>query len=489
MINNTLVELFKSLNKSELRQFHDFLNSPFFNRKKQAVDLFNYLKDFYPDFDDVKKLDRKNVYMALYPGKPYNYGIMKNIIYELNLLGEKFLEIICYSENKSDQWRNLLTQLTERNLNKSFKKNLKKAELLIQRGTGDDAYFRYKMDIELLKFNYHIKNIGRIEKPKFDLNASKYLISFFLIKFFKINYNFLVHNVNFGVANDFRFLDEVLNYINKTPDVDSVILLYYKRFMLMYKENDTTYREFKKLVKEQFKHLARKEQFNTYNNLLNYCYGKIVSGESGYYKELFNIYNEMISNNIITVTENDYFDAVHFRLAAETGAILKKFEWTENFIKQFSEKLHPKIKANEINFAFAYYFFMRKNYDKAQHHLAQIHLHTAYDKVYLYIIQSMLLYETRQFENLISEVDSIRHFAINNKLLAAEHRNYLMKYVRYLNDLVRLKMKEHDDNEVGINKIKEILSSENGILEKNWLLEKLEELSGKKVQNKLSVSV
>jgi hypothetical protein len=113
----------------------------------------------------------------------------------------------------------------------------------------------------------------------------------------------------------------------------------------MYKEDETTYREFKKLVKEQITNFGRKEQFNSFNNLLNYCYGKIVSGDWSYYKELFDIYNEMIANKIITISENDYFDAVHFRLAAETGIKLKKLGWVKRFIEHYSEA--PKLRSNE----------------------------------------------------------------------------------------------------------------------------------------------
>lgn len=476
MINNILVELLRSFSNVELRQFEDFINSPSFNKKTAVVNLFNYLKNFHPQFDDREELDRRNIYRKLYPGKSYNYGIIKNIIYELNLLGEKFLEIKSFSENRLEQIRHLLAELTDRKLNKAFKKNLKKADYLLEHGTKDDLYFRNKMDIELLKFNFHIKNVSRTEKPKFDLLAGDYLISYFLTKFFKINYNNLVSRVNFGIFQDIRFLDEVLTYIQKTPEIDPIILLYYYSFMLMYKEDETSYREFKKLVKEQTTNLARKEQFNSFNNLLNYCYGKIISGDWSYYKELFDIYNEMIANKIITSAESDYFDAVHFRLAAETGIKLKKFGWVKQFIKQYSNKLHPKLKSNEINIALANYYLMKKNYDSAQKYLAQTRLYTAYDKVYIYIIQSMLHYETGQFENLLSEVDAIRHFISNDKILWIENRKSFLKYVRYLNDLVKLKIKEPSDSRSSIRKLEESLISEIGILEKGWLLEKMKEL-------------
>lgn len=474
MINTSLVDLLKSLNEEELLLFGDFLNSPFFNKKAAVVKLFDYLKNFHPNFNDVEKLKRENIYRAIYPDKPYSYGVMKNIIYELDLLGEKFLELIGYNENKPEQFKYLLTELTRRNLNKAFKKNFKKAGILLQQQRINDIYFRNKMDIELLKFNFDIKNIGRTEKF-FKPDAGKYLISYFMAKFFKINYNNVVNMLNFGSVGHIDFLDEVLGYIRKNPGIDPVIMLYYHNFMLLYKEDEVSYREFKQLVGEQNKNLDRREQFNRYNNLLNFCYGKIISGEPGYYKDLFDIYNEMIVNEIITVTEKDYLDAVHFRLAVETAVKLKRFKWAKQFIDNYSKKLSPNLKQNEINIALANYYLMKKNYDEAQKYLARTHLNTVYDKVYIYILQSMIYYETKQFETLIYEVDAIKHFITNDKILSLENKKSFQKYVKYLNELVKLNTKKQKDDNFSVKQLKERLSSEKGILEKAWLLEKVSE--------------
>jgi hypothetical protein len=184
----------------------------------------------------------------------------------------------------------------------------------------------------------------------------------------------------------------------------------------------------------------------------------------------------MLLNNIYTSAENNYFDAVHFRLAAETGIRLRKFDWSIQFIKKYSEKLNPELKQNETNIAFANYFFMRKNYYEAQNYLSLIHVKTVYDKIYIYIIQSMLYYETKQLESLISEIDAIKHFITNDKTLSVENRNSFQKYIRYVNELVKLNTHEHINRTVSINEIKKSLIPEKGVLEKQWLLEKLNEL-------------
>jgi len=89
----------------------------------------------------------------------------------------------------------------------------------------------------------------------------------------------------------------------------------------------------------------------------------------------------------------------------------------------------------------------------------------------------MLYYETKRFENLISEDDAIIHFITNDKILSLESKNRFRKYVKYLDKLIKLKTKEQKNIDLTLIKIKEQLISENEILEKAWLLEKLSEMS------------
>ncbi len=79
----------------------------------------------------------------------------------------------------------------------------------------------------------------------------------------------------------------------------------------------------------------------------------------------------------------------------------------------------------------------------------------------------------KQFEPLISEIDTIRHFITNDKILSIEIRNTFQKYIKYLHELVKLNTNNYSDKTVVINKLKKSLIPEKGILEKQWLLEKL----------------
>ncbi|MBK6772298.1 MAG: hypothetical protein IPG78_09260 [Ignavibacteria bacterium] len=52
MHNNSLIKLLRSFSPKEISDFKEFLNSPYFNKKKSVIELFVYIQKYYPDFTD-----------------------------------------------------------------------------------------------------------------------------------------------------------------------------------------------------------------------------------------------------------------------------------------------------------------------------------------------------------------------------------------------------------------------------------------------------
>ncbi|MBK6878072.1 MAG: hypothetical protein IPG99_16910 [Ignavibacteria bacterium] len=72
-----------------MKSFADYVDSPFFNKKSSITKFFKSITVFYPDFND-ESLGREILWKSLYPAKPYNYGVMKNLIHDLTKLAEDF---------------------------------------------------------------------------------------------------------------------------------------------------------------------------------------------------------------------------------------------------------------------------------------------------------------------------------------------------------------------------------------------------------------
>ena len=72
MQKTKLLELLQALDKDEFRRLYKFVKSPWFNSNKGVVQLYEYLRPHYPNFDSPK-LDKKQIFKKLFPPKLPNH--------------------------------------------------------------------------------------------------------------------------------------------------------------------------------------------------------------------------------------------------------------------------------------------------------------------------------------------------------------------------------------------------------------------------------
>ncbi|MBK7253137.1 MAG: hypothetical protein IPI04_04255 [Ignavibacteria bacterium] len=97
MLKSSLLEIIRTFTKQELAKFEDFVRSPYFNKKENVTKLFLEIKKYAPEFKS-ENLEKEIVWQKIFSKVKYNYGIMKNLIFDLNKLAVKFIELENYSE-------------------------------------------------------------------------------------------------------------------------------------------------------------------------------------------------------------------------------------------------------------------------------------------------------------------------------------------------------------------------------------------------------
>ncbi len=51
MIHSKSIQVLKTLSEEELKQFSDFLRSPFHNKNRSLIKLFDVLKKYHPEYE------------------------------------------------------------------------------------------------------------------------------------------------------------------------------------------------------------------------------------------------------------------------------------------------------------------------------------------------------------------------------------------------------------------------------------------------------
>ena len=161
MLKNKSFEVIKALSPAELKSFELFVESPYYNSNKAVVKLFKLLR-MYLQKKSGKPLQEEDLFKQIYPGKKYNYGIMKNLLSELFRLCEKFLAVNPVEGEPGREFEDALNRLKNYNkhsLEKLFLSEYNKLEEKTEYSVLSTGYYRNRGRLlETLHKHYTIKS-------------------------------------------------------------------------------------------------------------------------------------------------------------------------------------------------------------------------------------------------------------------------------------------------------------------------------------------
>ena len=485
MQNTSFLEIMRVLDKEELKRFDAFLNSPYFNTRNHVIKLFNVIKKYAPDFSD-SSLDKEEVWKKIFPEKEYNYGILKNIIYDITKLTERFLEVEELSNNEIQRMKNLLRKLGDKRqenifINKynSFEKNHFKSSKF---------YYEYFEDYINLKESRHIMEAynTKLRSKHINTKISELMILDFITKFSvnynnmyieKTEYNELPENDFINIFSEKVFNDsELEEYVIKLSGGNNrnykVMLVLFKMMKSYLNPHSIEiYFDFKKTLFEYDKFISEAALRRLYASLgsaLDNCKDIRNMNKN---RELFEIITHLVEKNIF-LSENGMVVPTLYLLAVKLSGYLKEVEFLEKLIKEYLPKLDQELQDNFNIYSQAFLHFSRNEFDKALEYTNKISIDTFQMKYFLRNLQFIISYEKDDYDMFQYLSDSHRHFLAKNKSVSDSYKESNLKFLNYTNSI--FKLKESKDRKE-IDYMKNTLLKDS-VVNKQWLLEKIDEL-------------
>src|SRR4030095_11154743 len=279
MIKSKAIELLKTFNPREFKEFGDFVNSPFFNKNLKLIQINEIFKKYYPDFNSPL-FTKENVYAKIYPGKKYKDNEVRRNLSEILRLAEEYLSFL--NINKKGQFikkKSLLNELASRKLDKLFTTHINEVyEKYRIANEIDEDYFIRNFDIQVIKLDYDQGILPSKELEKITINnlldCFKYLIGFSMITTLKLNQDFAVMHVNSNFDNKntiaFRYLEKLnlRDFLEDIKEYDEslyyILKIYYSHFLVIggFDDDDTNYWILKQLVNDHLNLFSRFEKYN-----------------------------------------------------------------------------------------------------------------------------------------------------------------------------------------------------------------------------------
>ncbi len=470
MKNSKLLFLLKGLKTNELHWFQKFLNSPFYNSNKEHIALFQHLKKYYPDLDSPK-LDKAKAFQKIYPREKFDIQKMRKLMHGLALLVEEFMVAMQLRNHPFEKKKVLTTALGERNIYEQFKKGTEemigKLEALPYR---DSEYFKGTFE-----FNLNLANHVETNRQKLNTHilktATEHLDYFYLLQKQQLTFAIKNHERLHKKKISLKSLAQTKTALQEEPT--------FKLYQLVIQtltstNNNEGYSEIEHLFKSKINTIRKKERSFFIRILINHLGNQINQGKKGFHTKLLNLYKFGLEQEIFI--ENNKINESTFINISTVAIHEKEFEWTENFILSYKNKLPNTTSSDATNLSLGNLFYHRKEYDQA----IDLLLNYSFSKPLL-VLQSKVILLRIHFEQyiidrsyydfLFSQVQSFEKYIRRNNFISNSKKEIFLNLVL----IVRKILVDHSQNTLDIKLLRKIKSTKPLAL-KLWLLEKVEEL-------------
>lgn len=478
MENAKLISVLKTLHKREIKKMGEFISSPYFNKNENIKALYASIMKFYPSFES-ENLKLENIYSEVFSGTKYDYHKISNAVSDLYQLVKEFLKTAAIEKNGLLSDINLLEELHNRGLTSAYSQTDKQIRKELEKlKVKDENYYFLKYRLERQRTTHYEKqkpqdNFAFVQSG-FDSTLQYSLVA--LMKFYaKLLHS--KHHGNFDYTMD--MFDQTWEYIKNTNFEESHLLTLYKAMISVeLTKSEDDYKKLMSIISSSEEYISDEDMMNVLmyrNSFIAYRINKI--GDESFNNERFDVMKEMIDRKFMTPHHILYLDYLFtFISAVVTG----EYKWAEEFMNDFSDGISPqKERSSSVNFCYAFMNYYKKDFGKALQYLSLVNFKLFSLKAIVRNLAIRIYYEAGMHEQLLSAIDSFRHYLKNEQMILESHKLAHYNFLKLVGGLAELKAegsKRKDRIKIGLLKNETGKMDSNALGMKNWLIKKLEQL-------------
>lgn len=487
MHTSKAIQVMGALNQTEIKELDDFINSPYFNTNSNIIRLFELVKKHYPAFEP-EKIEKEILFAKLFPGKPYNEQIMKNLSSQLLQLSLEFLGINKYrNRNINDKELDILSELNAKRLDNIFGSKLKKIEKdLLDTTHMIHPLFFHLHKLETIKTQFLLSRDRQKYAADNVMKTGDYLIYYFITELTRIAIDLNANMTSFNIRHEKDLVKEVLDkldfshilkYLNDNNyQYSDMIGVYYYRLAAMLESNTENFNNFKNSILENAHKFSIYELASLIDSLHNIAIQLVNDGiESGVWNE-FEVIKLKIKYRTLSLRTGGVISQLTFRNIIFTTVRLNQVSWTEEFIENNIQLVNKDSRQSIYNHAMGIIAYVKKDYDTALKLLSSVDLDNPFYASDVKTHIAIIYFEQGHYDSCINVLDSFRHIITSREDFSAIFKEVNLHFINALTGLI--KAKGSSKKEPALRKIKEKLEAQKMVNHKNWLLKKTGEMLG-----------
>ncbi len=477
MRSSKLYSILETFNKYEQNRLRKFLHSPYFNKNERIHVLFELLTQDVnkPQEKRPKELDKYQLWAALHPAKTYDDVRFRKYCSDLLKLVEAYLAQEMFESNPLYKATLLIEAVGHRKIEKLYNSVMRTANRYAENYPYKSAlYYYHQYQKEKNFYDLNEAELKRAEKSNMEEIANN-LDRFFLAEKLRIYCAVLNQQKLVSVEYNLLFIEEIIRHIeqhleDKYAEVPPIAVYYQIYLATQYPQEERHYRKLKKLLAKHIDAFPKKEALTIYYSAINYCIQKVIHGHAEFQKELFDLYRTMLEKDILLA--NGELSPWDFKNIVLVGLRMKAYDWTEQFIRNYQNDLPEQFRRNAVTYNLATLYFRKKEYPKVVELLREVEYEEFSYNLNSKVLLMATYYEMEEFDPLHFLMESFRTYLMRHKEIPPDRRKIFSNFIRYTRKLTRL----IPGDVKAIEKVQKELEADKEVVNKDWLLEKLEEL-------------
>ena len=473
MRNSKLYSVLKEFDKYEQNRCRKYIQSPYFNRSEKIAELYEFFIEKVNEGEDGEDFTKETIWEVLHTETNLNGDRWRKYCSDLLKLIEGYLIQEEFEKDKPTRIAYLMNNAKNAKTDILSKIAIKKSNSYLKEKTLiNQKNFYESYDLEKRKYRLQQSDRQRTAVSNIEKIISS-LDNFYLIEKLKYYCDILSRKSTVSHNFEVKLIDQIIDYLSteKEQKIEPAVKIYYKMVLIVKDfNNEKHYFELKNLLKRNAASFSKEEASEMYTFAVNYITRQLNSGNSNYWREYFEIHQQLLETKIIIV--DGELNAGIFKNIVTTGLRLGENSWTKNFIDSYKKFLPENQRENAVSYNSALYFFYEKQYNQVIKLLQTVEYQ---DFVYNLNAKQLLLrtyFETEEQDALFFLFDSFRAYLRRNDNISPKmkmHYSNLIKYTKRLSKLI-------PGDKKTLLKIKEDLEAEKNVGNRSWLLEKITQL-------------
>lgn len=477
MKENYICLLLDSFSKSELKEFDRFLRSPYFmeGRNLRSNLIYKYfclLKESFPGFSK-SNINKKDLFGKLYDGREFSSVLLRRLDSDLGKLAIEFLNQEEFRKDAALQSINSASAISKRLSEKLIRKQLAKSEKILSSQKYDSDYNYNMQSLVLIKNNYAYTKDDMLKIYDIRSEADNFM-KYTFCRGLEIFRNIQNDKAILNLKIDTHFFENLLTFLEANKQIidnDDYIAMHYFEIMLNLKKEDKYYFELKDLKNRISENLKSSTLRNLYITMVNYCIRKTNLGFAGFKAERYELDKEIMEHDIHNTEE--YFDMNYFLSTVRNAVSLGEHQWSIKFIETYKAKLEPRHKEFSVNYALGVLSYGKRDFGKALEYLSKINIEYSARKQQVKDLMIVIYCETEVFESALNLIETSIHSLRLDKQIPEERKKTFSKFLDFVRKYIKLKLKPDEFN---MKSLKQKITKSDHFVNKDWLLEKVEEL-------------